>query len=186
MKRETIFSPCRTYRFTLWRQWDSGLPLSVDPTPSESRDENLFVQFIGLNPSTADEIQDDPTIRRCIRFAKDWGAGGFCMTNLFPFRQTNPNLMKQHYPVVNGDWNYSAESWITFKENFNHIAQIGKQATMIVAAWGTHGAHLQAGAKLRNFLKIHNLPVHHLGLNADGSPKHPLYLKASTKPTLWQ
>ena len=70
------FSPCRRWRYTLLRRWE---PANL-----------IVVAFIGLNPSTADETLDDPTIRRCIGFAKAWGAGGMYMLNLFGWRSTDP------------------------------------------------------------------------------------------------
>ncbi|GHX72979.1 hypothetical protein VCSRO16_3593 [Vibrio cholerae] len=73
MKNTAELSKCRKYRYALWRTWDSDKP---------------FAMFIGLNPSTADEKNDDPTLRRCINFAKSWGYGGVCMANLFAFRAT--------------------------------------------------------------------------------------------------
>ena len=79
--RKTRFSPCRRYRYTLWRDWNPLLP------------DNVYAMFIGLNPSTADETNDDPTIRRCINFAKSWGCDSFCMTNIFAFRATDPKVM---------------------------------------------------------------------------------------------
>ena len=79
--KTATFSECRKYRYTLWRRWD-GLFASG------------YAMFIGLNPSTADETNDDPTIRRCIGYARDWGYGGLCMTNLFAFRATLPKNMK--------------------------------------------------------------------------------------------
>jgi hypothetical protein len=74
------FSECQQYRYTLWRTWDSQADR---------------VMFIGLNPSTADETEDDPTIRRCIRFAKDWGYGGILMMNAYAYRSTAPRGLKQ-------------------------------------------------------------------------------------------
>ena len=65
----------RRYRYELSRIWDAALPP---------------VLFVGMNPSTADEEQDDPTIRRCIRFARDWGYGGLLMGNLYALRATDP------------------------------------------------------------------------------------------------
>jgi hypothetical protein len=73
LDRVTHFNLSRTHRYTLWRIWDHMFCTD-------------YVQFIGLNPSTADESQDDPTVRRCIDFAKRWGAGALCMTNIFAFR----------------------------------------------------------------------------------------------------
>ncbi|HHC7270859.1 TPA: DUF1643 domain-containing protein [Vibrio parahaemolyticus] len=69
MKKTAKLSDCRTYRYELWRIWDEQKP---------------YAMFVGLNPSTADETEDDPTIRRCIYFAKSWGYGGLCMANLPP------------------------------------------------------------------------------------------------------
>lgn len=80
MKKTAKLSDCRTYRYELWRTWDESKP---------------YAMFIGLNPSTADETEDDPTIRRCINFAKTWGYGGLCMTNLFAYRATQPEDMKR-------------------------------------------------------------------------------------------
>ena len=72
---DALFSEDRIYRYALWRTWDESLPKAL---------------FIGLNPSTADEIQDDPTIRRCIRYSMDWGYGGYIMGNIFGYRSTDP------------------------------------------------------------------------------------------------
>jgi hypothetical protein len=74
------FSTCRTWRYTLTRQWSFVHPLAM---------------FIGLNCSTADETQDDPTVRRCMGFARDWGYGGLLMTNLFAFRATDPRVRRE-------------------------------------------------------------------------------------------
>lgn len=109
------FSPCRRYRYELWRRWD------VPTAP--------FAMFIGLNPSTADETADDPTIRRCIRFARDWGFGGLLMTNLFAFRATDPAVMK-------------AEAEPVGPENSAIIQSNACNAGIIIAAWGVHGVHM--------------------------------------------
>ena len=76
--QRTIFSQDREFRYTLWRQWGRVVKT---------------VAFIGLNPSTADEQVDDPTVRRCIRFAKDWGYDAMWMMNIFAFRATDPKVM---------------------------------------------------------------------------------------------
>lgn len=78
MKSDAELSKCRTYRYALWRTWDESKP---------------FAMFVGLNPSTADELEDDPTIRRCINFSKLWGYGGLCMVNLFAYRATDPTAL---------------------------------------------------------------------------------------------
>ena len=82
------FSDCRLYRYQLWRIWDEGRP---------------YLNVIGLNPSTADETRDDPTIRRCIDYAKRWNYGGLFMTNIFAFRATLPAVMKKQVEPVGSD-----------------------------------------------------------------------------------
>jgi len=92
MKTDAKFSTCRKYRYALWRIWDDSKP---------------YAMIVGLNPSTADETKNDPTISRCINFSKDWGYGGLCMANLFAFRATKPSvLMSSNDPVgsANDDW----------------------------------------------------------------------------------
>ncbi len=153
MKRATIFSADRAHRYTLWREWIGGTG---------------YVQFIGLNPSTADEVQNDPTVRRCIAFAKAWGYSAMCMTNLFAYRATNPDVMKRHADPVG-----SLNNWA--------LLHVAGQAALIVAAWGVHGTHQQRGWRVRRLLEAdHHL--HCLGRTKDGEPKHPLYLRADTRP----
>ena len=82
---DAFFSKDRIYRYALWRIWDYDLPK---------------VLFIGLNPSTADEFKNDPTIRRCMRYSYDWGYGGYIMGNIFGYRSTDPrNLKKVKDPI---------------------------------------------------------------------------------------
>src|SRR5690348_9819680 len=97
MTMETVFSQCRKYRYTLWRQWgDVRSGFAMELWPADRADKSRqYVQFIGLNPSTADETQDDPTVRRCIGFSKAWGYGALCMTNAFAWRDTDPEKMKR-------------------------------------------------------------------------------------------
>lgn len=163
MNRETIFSPDRLYRYTLWREWSDDL--------FANRTKEGFVQFIGLNPSTADENKDDPTIRRCRDFAKRWGFLSMCMTNLFAFRATLPSDMKNHTAPtgwMNDDW----------------ILKIAKEASLTICAWGKDGSHMQRDKEVIEFLKTDKIKLFHLGLNGDGTPKHPLYLKKTTEPII--
>ena len=146
------FSPCRTYRYALWRTWDKTEPC---------------VLFLGLNPSTADETENDPTITRCIDFAKQWGFGGLCMANLFAFRATQPKDLKQAKAPV-GDAN---DKW---------LSKLHRDAGLVVAAWGNHGKHMARSEKIRQ--EFSNL--YYLKLNASGEPSHPLYLKSTLKPKL--
>src|SRR5207249_5914720 len=92
MHRQTILSPCRQYRYVLWREWD--------------KTNASYVLFVGLNPSTADETEDDPTIRRCMNYAKRWGYGALCMVNLFAYRATDPDAMKAHPQPVGTENDY--------------------------------------------------------------------------------
>ncbi len=181
INRETIFSPCRGYRYTLWRQWvkhEGDLktpPFDGELKPVGHSDWNSpkFVQFIGLNPSTADETNDDPTIRRCIQFAKDFGAGAFCMTNIFAWRDTDPSGMKKVSSPIGQD-------------NDDHLIQIGKGAMIIIAAWGTHGSHMYRGIKVKRLFSEAGLTLHCLGRNSDQSPKHPLYLAKNLRPVVFE
>lgn len=153
------FSPCRKYRYTWWpRDF-------CDSTPGR------YCQFIGLNPSTADEAKADPTVRRCISFAKAWGYGGLCMTNLFAFRATDPEVMKgERHPVG--------------IDNDRWLHTVAKDAGIVIAAWGNHGSHGGRAFRVRTQLQGVR-PLHYLRLNASGAPAHPLYLPADLKPQEW-
>jgi hypothetical protein len=170
--RVTKFSDDRVYRYTLWRDnLNCGLPLSLDPSPPETRNENFYVQFIGLNPSTADETKDDPTVRRCIRFVKDWGYGALCMTNLFAYRATDPKDMKKFHAPIGEHY-----------QNDVTLQEIANGAALVICAWGKDGNFKDRQRHVVSLLKPTG-KLHHLGLNGDGTPRHPLYLKASTMPT---
>jgi len=125
--------------------------------------------FIGLNPSTADETTDDPTIRRCIGYARDWGYAGLSMLNLFAFRATSPEDMKAAEDPVGPD-------------NDCALTDMAEFAEVIIAAWGAHGTHLGRDKKVRKI--IPNL--HYLKMTKGGFPCHPLYLPKGLKPILWK
>lgn len=150
MKSSAILSDCRKYRFALWRTWDES---------------KSYALFIGLNPSTADETDDDPTIRRCIKFARSWGHGGLCMVNLFAFRATDPSIMMTATdPVGNGN-----DQW---------IIKLARDAGVAVAAWGNGGGHMRRSEQVR--ASVPNL--HYLKMNQSGEPAHPLYLRSDLRP----
>ena len=163
-----MFSNDREYRYTLWREWSlpSGMPYLL---PLKRQDE--YVQFIGLNPSTADETNDDPTIRRCIDFAKRWGFGAMCMTNAFALRATDPKVMLSH-PQPN-DIVGKTTLHLT---NDVWLKTVSEGAGLIVAAWGTHGKHLNRDKEIISLIQ----KLHCFGKNRDGTPKHPLYMSAIT------
>jgi hypothetical protein len=171
---KAIFSPCRRYRYALWREWWETDCLVCDATmpPGETcntcqrtRPVSDYLMVIGLNPSTADETKNDPTIRRCIGFAKQWGFSALCMTNLFAFRATQPKDMK-------------AENDPVGPENDHWLHEARFYAGRCLAAWGTHGSHMGRDAQVK--FAVQGLSC--LGKNANGSPKHPLYIAANTQP----
>lgn len=169
VRKWAMLSDCRTYRYELARIWD-------DSTPP--------VLFVGMNPSTADEESDDPTIRRCIRFARDWGYGGLLMGNLFAFRATDPKALPGigSGPLVNAvgevsPWEHGQRQNV----NDKWLTSMSKRAGLVVAAWGA--IRMPYGWEERPRAVHHLLgPMHALGLTKDGHPRHPLYMKASACP----
>jgi hypothetical protein len=164
------FSPCRRYRYRLWRTWDASLPACA---------------FIGLNPSTADEIRDDPTIRRCIGFARRWGFGHCEVLNLFGWRCTDPRGLLR---TRRGSGAAGAAL-----ANERAIAAVMASASRLVLAWGSHPRIRAVLASRENdvrrqveriacALRAKGRPIEigTLGTNADGSPRHPLYLSYAT------
>lgn len=155
-KSGAIFSANRLYRYALWRIWNR---------------KKGFFMVVGLNPSTADESKNDPTVTRCITRAKDWGFGGLIMTNLFGLRSTKPEGMLNHDHPNGLDNDY----WL---QRSGHVAK------MILIAWGTHGNYMNRGDRVQMLLEDHSLWA--LAINKEGTPKHPLYCKADSKPILVQ
>lgn len=154
----TQFSPCRLYRYTLWREWDMA--------------NTSYLMVIGLNPSTADESKDDPTIRKCIGFAKRWGFGALCMTNLFAWRDTDPAKMKKVPNPVGID-------------NHHHVLQCAADAGMVLAAWGVHGKHQNQDLNVRQWVASAGKMLHCLRPTKDGSPGHLLYIPYEEKPQIY-
>lgn len=146
-----VMSPDETYRYFLSRSWS---------------DTGKIIAFIGLNPSTADAITDDPTIRRCTRFAKDWGGGSLWMVNLFAFRATKPQNMLYAIDPVG-------------PENDLWLDRVISCADLVVAAWGNHGSLLNRSELVRNRYQGR---LNALSVTARGMPGHPLYLRADALP----
>ena len=158
--RGAEFSMDRSHRFTLWREWSTDLPT---------------LMVIGLNPSTADEHEDDPTIRRCIGFANHWGFGRLEMTNLFAFRSTNPKALTFHREGPMQRRNLAIIGSL--------IPNILIGGGGILAAWGANGAGYEESI-LRMFRQA-GVPVACLGTTKNGSPKHPLYIPYSQRPVAY-
>lgn len=149
-----VVSPCETYRYLLTRMWDQELP---------------GVLFVMLNPSTADANQDDPTIRRCIRFARDWGHGALRVVNLFAYRATDPRALALADDPVG-------------PENFLHVTSAILASSQVVVAWGAHSmAEQQSEGLLQEIRGSGKVPMC-LGQCAGGAPRHPLYVKGNTLP----
>lgn len=140
--------------------------------PIEGNKAHNYLMVIGLNPSTADETKDDPTIRRCIDFAKRWGYGALCMTNLFAWRDTKPENMRLAADPVG-------------VMNDSHLALTSDGAGIVLAAWGKHGAFKKRDDRVLRIMRELHRPVYCLRRNQDGSPQHPLYVPAETKPILF-
>jgi len=155
------FDAAETYRFRLSRVWDDSAGRCV---------------FVMLNPSTATAFKLDPTVNRCVRFAKAWGCGALEVVNIFAFRSTDPQGLYTHPdPVGPG--------------NDDAIVAAGRAAAgaggLVVAAWGVHAALGGRGAAVRRLLAGAGVPLHYLKLTKDGHPGHPLYLPNASTPQRW-
>lgn len=155
-----IYSPCEAYRYRLDRRWSDAPPLV----------------WIMLNPSTATEAANDPTIARCEVRARAQGFGGVRIVNIFAFRATAPADLKRSTDPIG-------------PQNDAHLldaCDTGLTAGgLIVAGWGVHGAHRGRAAQVRQMLRDRDLQIHTLGLTRHGHPRHPLYVAYATTPRLW-
>ena len=154
------FSPCRVWRYTLWRRW-------------EECDLSRMCVFVCLNPSTADETKNDPTVTRCINFSKAWGFSGFVMLNLFGFRATDPKEMKAAADPVG-------------PENDSAIEAVCRQAGRVVFAWGTDGLHQSRCHHVTDLLDSIGVKPMYLVKTLTHQPGHPLYVRADTVPKPWE
>lgn len=150
--KTAVISACGTYRYLLTRTWDRDLP---------------SVGFIMLNPSTADANEDDPTIRRCVGFAKSWGYGGIAVRNLYALRSTDPKALRSH-PHAHGPDNYL-------------YLEAAINDDLLVCAWGANADPIDSRGLVDALLGWGGQP-HHLGLTKAGFPRHPLYLRGDTTP----
>lgn len=157
LKSGATFSPCRAYRYELRRIWNpcvAGTALAC---------------FIMLNPSTADEVANDPTVERCERRARSWGWDGLIVANLFALRSTDPKALKTHLDSI-GPVNDDSILWAAM------------QSKLVVCAWGIHGKLGGRSAAVLALLRGTGIALHALKVNADGEPAHPLYLPYSLSP----
>lgn len=157
IKRSADFSPCRTWRYTLKRVWDDSLPPVV---------------FILLNPSTADEKQDDPTNRRGIGYTIKWNYGAVTFVNLFAYRTPYPKKMKKAQDPIGPD----NDHWI-----LQEAAEANKDGKVILA-WGMHGGFNGRDQQVVRLLRDADISLWCMGLTKAGHPKHILYLRGDLKP----
>lgn len=161
--KDAEISHCKKYRYCLWREWDIG----------------RAVTFVMLNPSTADANFDDPTIRRCIGFAKNWGFSKLVVVNVFAFRATNPrDLPISDIAKARGRKN---SYWLEYAATYSEL---------IIPAWGVPKPGLDLGywyanTTIKNVAEKHRTPVECLGLTMQGAPRHPLYVPYGITRTKW-
>lgn len=147
-----VFDINDKYRYLLWRRWDASLP---------------HICFVMLNPSTADAFQLDPTIRRCVSFAQDWGYGGLDVVNIFSFRSTQADrLYRVKEPVG--------------RLNDHFLQRSAAQCKRIILAWGNHGSLNERSEHVLDVIGKKQA-LHHLGLTNTGQPRHPLYVRRDTE-----
>jgi len=139
-KREAVFSPCRKYRYRLSQIWDEG---------------KAPLYWLMLNPSTADELKNDPTVERCERRARMWGYGGSVVFNIFAYRATDPQDMRAHKDPVGPD----NDDWIRRLAQDSHNVDV-------VGGWGEHGAHLARGQSVLDIFKQEQGRISAMKINA--------------------
>jgi len=152
-----VFTDDRTHRLYLWRRWDSTRP---------------WVMFICLNPSTAAEGFNDPTVRRCIGFAVKWGYGGIFMCNVFTLVSTDPKKLNVETPIAIGA--------------SLAMRVIRGRCGIAVAGWGNLITQVREGEERVERIKRELSPLHCLGVTKLGHPKHPLYLPYTANLTLFR
>lgn len=145
------FDTSGRYRYALWRAWSANYPR---------------IAFILLNPSTADEQRNDPTIRRCMGFARAWQFGSVEVVNLFAYRATDGReLLKVVDPVG--------------EENNRFLMQAVERCSTVVVGWGSRGTLLGRDREVISLLAGRK-DVYCLGTTKGGHPRHPLYVRGDT------
>jgi len=155
--RGAIFSQCLKYRYLLWQDFTDN-PKKV-------------VVFLMLNPSTADEMKNDPTVERCERFAKKWEFDGYEVTNLFAWRDTDPKKMRQAEDPIGPDNDY-------------YIKKSCQGADQVICGWGNDGVYFDRSENVLQMLKDTGIKLYALKMNGGGEPTHPLYQPYSRQPFL--
>ena len=150
MNRSAIFDETGAYRYALYRSWDAGRGTCL---------------FIMLNPSTADDQKDDPTVSRCIKYAQRCGYKELVVANTFALRSTDPTKLYGHPDPIGPKNNW-------------YLKHLAKTADKIVCAWGNHGAYMGRGDAVIKMLSGRELYA--FEITSKGQPKHPLYQRADS------
>ena len=145
------------YRYALTRTWDPAAPRLL---------------YIMLNPSTATEQANDPTVERCERRARAMGYGAFRVANIFALRATDPRDMRAHPDPIG-------------PANQGSLLRSCGWTDDVICAWGTHGAHRDQGPRIETLLRKRGVATHHFGLTQGGHPRHPLYVAYAQGPLRW-
>lgn len=151
------FDSTETYRYSLWRLFDGVAACRGT------------ANFLMLNPSTADELKNDPTVERCERRARKGGYAGLVVTNIFALRSTDPRALYAHDDPIG-------------PENDRVILRLAKAAEIVIAAWGVHGQYKQRGPAVMQMLRDNGIAIHTLGVTRQGHPRHPLYVPYEQAP----
>ena len=154
--RSAFISDDGRYRYSLTRD---VAPLTGEGTCT----------FVMLNPSTADAEQDDPTIRRCMGFTRSWGFARLKVVNLYAYRATDPRDL------------YAVDPYLEVQvgpENDCTIAKVVGGSDLVICAWGAGSRSPNREGRVLDLIAA----PHALGLTKDGSPRHPLYVRADAKP----
>ncbi len=157
LKSGVLFSGDGVYRYTLHRERSEG---------------SGMINFLMLNPSTADLETNDPTVERCQRRAFQMGYKKVVVTNLFALRSTDPKKLYKTADPIGPD-------------NDFHILRCAAVADMVICAWGTHGDFKHRGYEVRLMLGKANIPLWCLKLTKTGIPAHPLYISYNVEPKPW-
>lgn len=153
IRRSALIDETGRYRYALRREWDCELPRAM---------------FCMLNPSTADDQRDDPTIRRCVGLARRWGCGSCEVVNLFAWRCTRPRDLRRAPDPVG-------------PSNDRAIRRALARASVVVAGWGDAGCALgEAFRRRESRVRVMLSRGGHakcLGLTRSARPRHPLYVR---------
>ncbi len=155
------YSDCRQYRYTLRREWE----------PEQIR--RNVIMFLMCNPSTATEVVDDPTVRKCRKYASQWGYNTLLVGNIMAYRATDPSLLRGVDDPIG-------------PHNAFHLDEMLSASQRLVCAWGRIPARLQEAEEIaKRLIKACNVTPYALRLNSSGGPWHPLYLPMAIEPQVW-